>query len=120
MKVTIVGAGVVGYAIAYELAARGADVRSSIRAAAGRAPRGRRPASSRRISKDIRRSFCGSALCSLDQYDDFITRVSADAQRSIEYRRTGTLQVARTDDEARMLEQARTCAGAARALAHLR
>ena len=55
--------------------------------------------------------FLRLALDSLDQYDSFITRVSADAQRPIEYRRSGTLQVACTDDEARKL------ADAARALA---
>ena len=45
-------------------------------------------------------------LGSLELYDSFITRVSADAQRRIEYRRSGTLQVARTDDESRQLEKA--------------
>jgi glycine oxidase len=44
-------------------------------------------------------------LASLELYDSFITRVSADAQRRVEYRRSGTLQVARTDAEPRQLEQ---------------
>ena len=43
-------------------------------------------------------------LESLDLYDSFIARVSAAAQRRIEYRRSGTLQVARTDSESRRLE----------------
>ena len=33
-------------------------------------------------------------LNSLELYDSFITRVATDAQRRIEYRRSGTLQVA--------------------------
>jgi len=42
-------------------------------------------------------------LSSLELYDSFIARVAADAQRRIEYRRAGTLQVALTNDEARQL-----------------
>lgn len=46
-------------------------------------------------------------LESLDLYDSFIARVSADARRRIEYRRSGTLQVARTDSESHQLDQNR-------------
>ena len=106
MNVTVVGAGIVGYAIAYEVAARGAQVRlidvrgsgqGATRASAGiLAPyiEGR--------SADLLRL----GLCSLDHYDSFIARVAADAQCPVEYRRRGTLQVARGDDEARHLERA--------------
>ena len=83
------------------LRARGAECGSSIRADAARAPRARRPAFSLRTSRDTRRSCSGSASCSLDHYDSFIARVAADAQRPIEYRRSGTLQVARRTSEAR-------------------
>lgn len=44
-------------------------------------------------------------LCGLDHYDSFVARVAADADRPVEYRRLGTLQVARTDTEAGQLEQ---------------
>ena len=106
MKVTIVGAGIVGAAIAYELAARGAQVRlvdargngeGATRASAGvLAPH------IEGHSADLLRL----GLCGLAHYDSFIARVAADAQRPVEYRRSGTLQVARSDGEARQLEQA--------------
>ena len=100
---TVVGAGVVGCAIAYELAARGTRVwlidprgtgQGASRASAGMlAPR----------IEGHSEALLQLGLGSLDLYDSFITRVASDAQRRIEYRRSGTLQVARTDDEARRL-----------------
>ncbi len=105
MKVTIVGAGIIGYAVAYELAARGADVRVID-------PRGRGQGATRASAGILAPhieghspEFLRLALDSLDRYDSFITRVGADAQHAIEYRRSGTLQVACTDDEARKLEE---------------
>ena len=106
MKVTIVGAGIVGSAIAYELAARGAQVRLIDAAGGGQ---GATRASAGVLAPLIEghsAALLRLGLCSLDQYDSFIARVTADAQRPIEYRRSGTLQVARTDVEARQLEQA--------------
>jgi glycine oxidase len=112
VTVIVVGAGVVGCAIAYELAARGASVRvldargsgqGATRASAGiLAPyiEGHSPA------------LLQLGICSLDQYDAFVRRVAADARRPIEYRRTGTLQVVRTDEEAeRLPRQQLTLAG---------
>ncbi|MSO81738.1 MAG: glycine oxidase ThiO [Acidobacteria bacterium] len=106
MKVTIVGAGIVGYAIAYELAVQGAHVRLVD-------PRGSGQGATRASAGVLGPYIEGHSapllrlgLCALDHYDDFIARVSADAQRRIEYRRSGTLQVARSDGEARRLEQA--------------
>ncbi len=46
-------------------------------------------------------------LASLALYDNFIARVATDAGRRIEYRRTGTLQVARHDADVQQLEQDR-------------
>ena len=105
MKVTIVGAGIVGSAIAYELAARGTQVRL-IDAGGGQ---GATRASAGVLAPYIEghsADLLELGLCGLDHYDSFIARVAADAQRPIEYRRSGTLQVARTDVEARQLEQA--------------
>ena len=106
MKVTIVGAGIVGSAIAYELAARGARVRLIDERGSGqgatRASAGVLAPYIEGHSADLLRL----GLCSLDHYDSFIARVAADARRPVEYRRQGTLQVARTDGEARQLEQA--------------
>jgi glycine oxidase len=106
VRVTIVGAGIIGYAVAYELAARGAHVR--LIDARGRG-QGATRASAGILAPHIEGhspEFLRLALDSLDLYDSFIARVSADAQRAIEYRRTGTLQVACSDDEARKLEEA--------------
>ena len=105
MKVSIIGAGIVGAAIAYELAARGAQVRlidGGSGQGATRASAGILAPCIEGHSADLLRL----GLCGLDHYDSFIARVAADARRPIEYRRPGTLQVARTDVEARRLEEA--------------
>ena len=106
MKITIVGAGIIGYAVAYELASRGAEVRLID-------PRGRGQGATRASGGILAPHIEGHSpellrllVCSLDYYDNFISRVAADAKVPIEYRRSGTLQVARTDDEARQLEDA--------------
>ena len=111
MNIIIVGAGVVGCAIAYELAARGARVRlidprgaglGATRASAGMlAPyvEGHHP------------SLLTLCVRSLGLYDDFVQRVVDDSGHSIEYEREGTLQVAIHPHEAGEL------CSAARALA---
>lgn len=103
MTVIVVGAGVIGCAIAYELAVRGAAVvvldarglgQGATRASAGiLAP----------YIEGHSSALLRLGICSLDRYDAFVRRVAADSERAIEYRRTGTLQVARTDEEARQL-----------------
>jgi glycine oxidase len=105
VKVTVVGAGVVGCAIAHELASRGARVqlvdsrgvaRGATRASAGiLAPQ---------IEGHIPQ-LRSLAACSLAMYDDFIHRVESDSHRSIEYSRRGTLQVALDDTEALALSK---------------
>lgn len=105
VKVIVVGAGVIGCAIAYELAARGVEVH----VVDGRGPGlGATRASAGILSPYIEGHSAGLlrlGVCSLDRYDRFISRVSADAGAPIEYRRTGTLQVARDDAEAAQLVQ---------------
>jgi glycine oxidase len=103
VKIIVVGAGVVGCAVAHELACRGAQVhlidsrgigRGATRASAGiLAPQieGRIP--------ELR----SLAACSLAMYDDFIRRVEQDARCTIEYDRSGTLQVALDHEEASAL-----------------
>jgi glycine oxidase len=105
VNITIVGAGIVGCAVAHELASRGARVhlidsrgvaRGATRASAGiLAPQieGHIP--------ELRRL----AACSLAMYDDFVRRVERDSQRSIEYSRKGTLQVALNAADALALSQ---------------
>jgi len=105
VKVIVVGAGVVGYAIAYELSARGAEVRVIDPRGSGR---GATRASAGILAPYIEghsRTLLRLGVCSLDQYDGFIERVSGDAGRHVEYRRTGTLQVAFDDAELQDLQQ---------------
>jgi glycine oxidase len=105
VNVTIVGAGVAGCAIAWELASRGAHVdvvdtrgigRGATYASAGiLAPRieGHSP------------ELLRLGLCSLGLYDGFIARLERDVGRDIEYERSGTLQVALQADENAALQK---------------
>ncbi len=107
MQVVVVGAGVVGYAIAYELASRGAQVcvvdprgsgQGATRASAGiLAP----------YIEGHSSTLLRLGVCSLEQYDGFVARVSRDAGRPVEYGRTGTLQVAVDDAEVDDLNEQR-------------
>jgi len=106
VNVTIVGAGIVGCATAYELASRGARVRIVD-------PRGPGWGATRASAGVLAPHIEGHseellklASCSLGHYDSFIARVAADAQQPVEYRRTGTLQVAQDEQEAQELARA--------------
>ncbi len=106
MKVAIVGAGIIGYAVAHELAARGAHVQIFDPRGSGQ---GATRASAGILAPHIEghtSELLHLARCSLDRYDAFVQQVTVGSQRSIEYRRLGTLQAARTDEEARKLEDA--------------
>ena len=105
MRVTVVGAGIVGCAVAFELATRGVHVRVVDRRGSGL---GATSASAGILAPHIEghsASLLRLGVCSLDQYDAFLERVARDTDRPIEYRRTGTLQVAHGEDEARELDQ---------------
>jgi len=105
--VTVIGAGVVGSTIAWELASAGAAVRlidarragdGATRASAGvLAPyiEGHPASPLRELGRE-----------SLDLYDAFIARLSADSHRAIVYQRTGSLEVALTMEEAERLSAA--------------
>ena len=68
----------------------------------------RLPASSRRTSKAVPPlEFLNLLVRSLSLFDDFIARVEADSGITVPYRRTGTLQVAVTDDGMRELSERR-------------
>ena len=94
MNVTVLGGGVIGYAVAYELASRGARVRvidmrgpgaGATQAAAGiLAP----------YIEGHNAALLELGLRGLALYDAFVARVQVDAGRSVEYRRTGTLHAA--------------------------
>ena len=104
----LLGAGAIGLSVADELARRGArvtviDMRSpgkgASQASAGiLAPYVEAHESSPLLDLGVR---------SLDLFDEFVQRVSRDSGRPVEYSRSGTLQIALSDDEARGLAAAR-------------
>src|SRR3954471_9822663 len=104
--IIIVGAGIVGAAIAYELARRGASVEivderpigmGATQASAGvLAPYIEAPADGPLLDLTVR---------SLGLYDAFVERVTADSGVPVSYRRTGTLDIATDDAELRALRQ---------------
>ena len=105
MNITIVGAGIVGCAIAHELASRGARVQLiDSRGVA----RGATHASAGILAPQIEGhipQLRSLAACSLAMYDDFIRRVEIDSHRAIEYSRKGTLQVAVDTTDAQALSR---------------
>ena len=97
MNVTVVGGGVIGYAVAYELASRGARVRVVDMRGPGA---GATQASAGMLAPYIEGhhpALLELTLGSLSLYDAFIVRVQASAQRRVEYGRTGTLNAASSD-----------------------
>jgi glycine oxidase len=112
VNVTIAGAGVIGCAIAHELAARGARVR----VLDGRGPGGGATRASAGILAPYIEGHDPAILAlgvrSLDLYDEFVRRVVSDSSQEVEYERNGTLEVAITLDEAMALRRrARALAG---------
>jgi glycine oxidase len=105
--IIVVGAGIVGCAVACELARRGASVQIVEERAAGM---GATHAAAGILAPHIEVSsptaFLDLAVRSLGLFDDFIARAQADSGMSVLYRRTGTLQVATTEDGMRGLRNA--------------
>ena len=104
MKITVVGAGIVGCSVAHELASRGARVHVVDMRGTGL---GATQASAGILAPYVEGhidALLRIGVCSLSLYDAFVTRASEDAAKPIEYERTGTLQVAVDEDEAAELE----------------
>jgi glycine oxidase len=103
VTITVVGAGIVGLAIAFELASRGADVRIVDPRGAGlgatRASAGILAPYIEGHSEELR----ALGVAGLSHYDAFVARVAAEAGHAIEYRRNGTLQIARDEVEVETL-----------------
>jgi len=103
----VVGAGIIGCAVARELAVRDANVAIVDARDVGR---GATHASAGVLAPYIeaRENAPLSALAarSLEMYDEFVAGVEADSGLSVTYRRTGTLDVALKDDQMRCLEGA--------------
>ena len=98
--IIVVGAGIVGCAVAYELARRGASVQIVDDRPAGM---GATQASAGMLApyteaKDRNAVFLTLAVRSLSLYDDFVARVVEAANMPVGYQRTGTLEVATTDE----------------------
>ena len=108
VNVIVVGAGVVGCAVGHELAARGASVRILDMRGVGE---GATRASAGVLCPHIEghaAEMLQLGSRSLGMYDEFIAHVSHDSRQPIEYRRTGTLEVALTDEDAARLEATAT------------
>jgi glycine oxidase len=114
VNITIAGAGVVGCAIACELASRAARVR----VLDGRGPGG----GATRASAGILAPYIEGhdpilrrlGVRSLGLYDEFLERVRRESREDVEYERRGTLQVALNLDEANCLKRAARALGGAR------
>jgi glycine oxidase len=111
-SVIVVGAGVVGCTVAYELARSGARVQviepRTPGQGATRASAGILAPYIEGHSSDILRSL---GKRSLDLYDDFMTRLRADSGRDVYYQRNGTFELAFSDADANRLgELSRTLA----------
>jgi glycine oxidase len=98
-NIVVVGAGIVGCAVAYELARRGASVDVVDMRAAGM---GATQASAGILAPYIEARetspLFALAVRSFNLFDEFVASVSRDSGIAIPYRRTGTLDVA-TDDK---------------------
>jgi glycine oxidase len=104
VNVIVVGAGIVGCAVGYELAARGARVRLLDMRGIGR---GATRASAGVLCPHIEGHAAPLrqlGVRSLAMYDDFVARARDEARRPIEYRRNGTLEVALAQEEAQQLK----------------
>jgi glycine oxidase len=98
--VIVIGAGIVGCAVAYELSRHGA----SVQIVDDRQPgMGATQASAGMLApfteaKDRHATFLDLAVRSLDLYDEFVARVTQTSKLPVGYKRTGTIDVASTDD----------------------
>jgi glycine oxidase len=103
VNVIVIGAGIVGCAIAHELASRGAAVQLLDMRAPGQ---GATQASAGVLCPHIEghaAALLQLGVRSLGLYDSFVARACADSRRSVEYRRSGTLEIALREEEAERL-----------------
>jgi glycine oxidase len=95
--VAVVGAGVIGTAITYELVARGASVTLLDCRGAGLGATQAAAGMLVPYLEGFGRPLLPLATKSLEMYDAFVDRVSRDAGVGVGYRRTGSLQVVTAD-----------------------
>jgi len=108
--VVVVGAGIIGCAVAFELAERGATVTIVDDRAPGM---GATQASAGMLAPYLEAPEGGELLeltiRSLDLFDGFVGRATSASGAAVEYRRTGTLEVAAPGDALRKLSAAAQC-----------
>jgi glycine oxidase len=110
----VIGAGIVGCAVARELARRGLEVRVlEARTTAAGATQASAGMLAPFIEGHAGTGFLDLAVRSLALYDEFVDGVQRDSGRSVEYRRQGSLQVALDDQSAGALRTACESGGAA-------
>ena len=97
VNITVVGAGVVGCAVAYELASRGARVQLIDPRGPGRGATGASAGILAPFVEGHSPALLRLGMCSVAMWDDFIRRVQGESGRVIEYERSGTLHVALND-----------------------
>ncbi len=106
----MIGAGIVGCAVAYELARRGASVQMVDDRQPGM---GATQASAGMLApfteaKDRNTAFLDLAVRSLDLYEEFVARVTQMSKMVVGYQRTGTIDVASTDERMAALRDVAT------------
>jgi glycine oxidase len=107
VNVIVIGAGIIGAAVAEELALRGARVRVlEMRAAGGGASWASAGLLAPYTEAEPLSPLLAMGVRSLSMYDDFIARVRERSGRPVEYARTGTLEVALTPASAVRLRSA--------------
>jgi glycine oxidase len=115
VRVIVIGAGIIGVSVADALVRRGIDVNVLDMRAPGR---GATQASAGVLAPFIEAHedspLLTLAVRSLDLYDPFIAGLRARATRPIEYARTGTLEVALTENETEHLQRSRRALDARR------
>ena len=105
MRVLVLGAGIIGAAIADALARRGADVIVLDMRSPGR---GATQASAGVLAPFVEASddeaMLGLCSRSLDLFDEFVADAAGRSRRTIEYRRCGTIQIALDDADSSALD----------------
>ena len=104
MDVIVIGAGIVGVAVAEELSRRGAGVRVlEMRVAGGGASWASAGLLAPYTEAEPSSPLLAMGVRSLAMYDEFIARVRERSGRPVEYARTGTLEIATTAESASRL-----------------
>lgn len=106
MTILVIGAGIVGLSVAYELASRGASVQVIDPRGIGQ---GATRASAGMLAPYVEGHIAALrhlGVCGLAMYEGFVERIRADSGQEVVFERNGTLQVALDEGEAAGLRSA--------------